>query len=181
MVILGEVTFSSFCKAFTTHSEKAPSHISRRLLKLITDVDSVKNRVGNRYSFKSKELLEFLNGENRIYERITKAIEKEVVKNRIRIDFEGPRINVVQEKSPSMLRTLGPGRRFCFRKILSRCPSWQVEAYFSFAKINPRQNKRRQAGRKRSGHSAHNLILPRLVHLPPKDLLIVDSKKPIGL
>ena len=25
------------------------------------------------------------------------------------------------------------------------------------------------------------LIQPRLVHLPPKDLLIVDSKKPIGL
>lgn len=88
MVILGKVTFSSFCKAFTAHSEKTPSHISRRLLKLITDVNSVKNRSGNRYSFKSKELLEFLNGESRIYERIIKATENEVVKNHIRMDFE---------------------------------------------------------------------------------------------
>ena len=85
---MGKVTFSSFCKAFTAHSEKTPSHISRRLLKLITDVNSVKNRSGNRYSFKSKELLEFLNGESRIYERIIKATENEVVKNRIRMDFE---------------------------------------------------------------------------------------------
>lgn len=85
---MGKVTFSSFCKAFTAHSERSMSHISRRLLKLITGCDEVKNKKGNRYSFKPKELLEFLNGESPIYENIAKAISNEVVRNHIRIDFE---------------------------------------------------------------------------------------------
>lgn len=85
---MGKVTFSSFCKAFTAHSEKTPSHISRRLLRLIADCDCVKNKKGNRYSFKSKELLEFLNGEERIYENITKAIKKDEVIKHIEFDFE---------------------------------------------------------------------------------------------
>ncbi len=85
---MSKVTFSTFGKAFTAHSEKTQSHISRRLLKLITDCDCVKNKKGNRYSFKSKELLEFLNGEERIYENITKAIKKDEVIKHIEFDFE---------------------------------------------------------------------------------------------
>lgn len=85
---MGKVTFSSFCKAFTAHSARTPSHISRRLLRLITDCDCVKNQKGNRYSFKSKELLEFLNGEERIYRNITKDLSKDVVIKHIEFDFE---------------------------------------------------------------------------------------------
>lgn len=85
---MGKATFSSFCKAFTAHSARTPSHISRRLLRLITDCDCVKNKKGNRYSFKSKELLEFLNGEERVYKNITDALVEKVVINHIKIDFE---------------------------------------------------------------------------------------------
>ena len=64
------------------------SHISRRLLQLITGCDKVKNKRGNRYSFKPKELLEFLNGEASLYENITKAIKDETVIRHIEFDFE---------------------------------------------------------------------------------------------
>lgn len=85
---MGKITFSSYCKAFTAHSEKSMSHISRRLLKLITSCESVKNTKGNCYSFKSKELLEFLNGEAPLYENITKAVKDETVIHHIEFDFE---------------------------------------------------------------------------------------------
>lgn len=85
---MGKVTFSTFCKAFTAHSAKTPSQVSRRLLRLITDCNCVKNQKGNRYSFKSKELLEFLNGEARIYQKIIEPLGKDVVIKHIEFDFE---------------------------------------------------------------------------------------------
>lgn len=96
---MGKITFSSFCKAFTAHSEKPLSRISRRLLKLITGCESVKNTKGNCYSFKSKELLEFLNGEASLYEKITEAVKNEAVINHIRLDFEDACNELLEEEA----------------------------------------------------------------------------------
>ena len=83
-----QVTFSSICKVFRTHSEKDMSTISRSFLKLITDCDGVRDREGKKYSFKPKELIEFFKGEASIYPNIKAAVKNQKVTNHIWFCFE---------------------------------------------------------------------------------------------
>ena len=105
------------------------SHISRRLLKLITGCDDVKNKKGNRYSFKPKELVEFLNGESVIYENIANAISSEVVRNHIKIDFEDACDELLDEDALDLVYEDLKGRRkatraFRERKNQREIPMW---------------------------------------------------------
>lgn len=82
-----QITFSSICKVFRTHSEKDMSTISRNFLKLITDCDSVKDSGGKRYSFKPKELIEFFKGQASIYSNIKNAVKNISVVEHIKFCF----------------------------------------------------------------------------------------------